>query len=162
MTPESEHAFLSRAERYCALEDRCSSAVLKKMIEWGCDETSAQSLLSHLQNDGFVDDERFVLRYCESKIRLQKWGPRKILFELRSKGISSELAAQGMSVVPLDEQQEILLALAQRKWADTRCADPRAHWSKVVNFLLSRGFDYGDIQPLKQQFASSEDEIDND
>ena len=57
------------------------------------DETTIESVLTHLIENDFQSDDRFVEMYVRMRSRLG-YGPRRIAQELQPRGVSSELINQ--------------------------------------------------------------------
>ena len=82
---------LSKIERYCAYQDRCTQEVVTKLRSWKIEEQELRQVLQILKNDGFIDDERYVQSYIRGKINTKQWGMQKIRMGLLQKGISKNL-----------------------------------------------------------------------
>ena len=142
---ESERAFVSKAEQYCVQGEQCRSAVFDKLKAWGADEELAQKVTDYLEEEGFIDERRYCRLYCESKLRLQKWGRVKIAYNLRMKRIGNELIEEALR--ELDEEQyfDTLRQLAENKRRSLHESDPRKLNAKLVSFLASHGFTMNEI-----------------
>ena len=142
---ESERAFVSKAEQYCVQGEQCRSAVFDKLKAWGADEELAQKVTDYLEEEGFIDERRYCRLYCESKLRLQKWGRVKIAYNLRMKRIGNELIEEALR--ELDEEQyfDTLRQLAESKRRSLHESDPRKLNAKLVSFLASHGFTMNEI-----------------
>lgn len=146
LTP-MEQQWLDKAQRYCAREEQCCSNVRQKMFSWGVPADSIERLLDLLVDDDFINEQRYVRSYCESKLRFQKWGRRKVAYQLYAKHISKSLVAEGLDLVPDDQYQEILFSLASHKLSSLPAGDPRNR-ERLTAFLLSRGYEMEFIQPI--------------
>lgn len=146
LTP-MELQWLAKAERYCAREEQCYSSVRQKLSAWGVPSDSADRIIDCLIDNDFINEHRYVRIYCESKLRLQKWGRRKVAYQLRSKRISNDLIAEGMETVTDEQYQDILLAVARAKWKTFTPGDQRNR-ERLMAFLISRGYEMEFIQPV--------------
>ena len=86
---ESEMTFVTKAEQYCATGEQCRSAVRDKLLTWGANQVLRERIVEYLTENDFINEERYCRIYCESKLRLQKWGRVKIEYQLRSKRIDN-------------------------------------------------------------------------
>ncbi|MBP5521281.1 MAG: RecX family transcriptional regulator, partial [Bacteroidales bacterium] len=92
----------------------------------------------------FVDDLRYAGAFAREKARLQGWGPVKIRFALRSKGIASELIEEALETVDTQAASDKLSKLLQAKAASLE-GDPQKKF-KLIKFALSRGYEYDQIR----------------
>ena len=109
------------------------------------DADKAQEVLDSLVGDRFVDDARYAAAFARDKARLEGWGPVKIGFKLRAKGIPQAAIDEGLSQIDADEAQEKLfrLVLAKRKSLE---GDPQIKL-KLLKFALGRGYSYDQAAP---------------
>lgn len=142
-----ELQWLAKAEHYCARDEQCASSVRIKLSAWGVPSDSADRIIDCLIDDDFINEHRYVRIYCESKLRLQKWGRRKVAYQLRTKRISNELIAEGLGVISDEQYQEILLSVAQSKWKTYSPGDVR-NKERLMAFLVSRGYEMEFVQPI--------------
>lgn len=115
----------------------------RKLSEYA-DSTTIQKLLCSLENDGYLSDQRF----CESFIRMrcgQGHGLIRINFDLRQKGISSELIAHCLEELAFD-WFELALEQYQRKYQrNLVCVDYKER-AKRTRFMAQRGFSMDQIK----------------
>ncbi|MBQ0015717.1 MAG: regulatory protein RecX [Bacteroidales bacterium] len=134
-------ALRDKAARYCAVEDRCSQTVRRKLREWGATPDEEREIVDYLIAECFVDDMRYARTYCGSKLRYQHWGRIKVAYQLRINGIDSAVAREVVQEVMTDEEYvEIMRRVADTKWASLR-VDVATRRVKVISFLVSRGYE---------------------
>lgn len=89
-----------------------------------------------------VDDVRLAERFVEFRSAERGWGPRRLVAELRHRGVAVEVAEQAARLDP--DQQQAALDTALRR-AEVR--GPRHWWrlserrARMVSSLIARGFD---------------------
>ncbi len=64
---------------------------MTKMRQIGADSRQCTEMLAIMEQEGFVDDERFARAYVRGKLRINGWGRLKIRNGLRAKLIDSKL-----------------------------------------------------------------------
>lgn len=143
---------LSRLQRLCSKAEYCSADVYRKALkDLEGDAQAASRVVASLVEDRFVDDARYAAIYAREKASLQGWGPVKIRFQLRGKGISeADITAALSQVEPekADDRLEKLLAAKYR----TLQEDPQ--WKlKLIKFALSRGYEYEKIATFVARMA---------
>lgn len=140
---------LAKAERYCANEEQCKTSVRKKLCDWGVSVDLSNKIVNKLVEQGFIDERRYARAYCSSKLRHQKWGRLKVIYQLRSKQIPPKFITDALLEIPDEEYRDIMRHVADEKWSTYDVADPLAkRKSKLTTFLASRGFEAPEIQNL--------------
>lgn len=150
---ESELAFLSKAEQYCAGGEQYRQAVVKKLLAWGADRDTAYKVVDHLCENDFIDEARYCRIYCESKLHLQKWGRIKMAYQLRAKGISNALIEEALANLDTDQYSDTLVQLAASKARTLHESDPMRRRQKLMGFLASHGFEMNEITRAMEQIG---------
>ena len=146
---EEEMSLLARAERYCANEEQCRTSVRKKLCDWGASMEASGKIVTRLIDQGFIDERRYARAYVSSKLRTQKWGRLKVVYQLRSKQVPPKFITEALAEIPDEEYRNILLDVANMKWSSYSTTEPVAkRRSKLVTFLASRGFESPEIQAM--------------
>lgn len=101
-------------------------------------QTAIDSVVDILKEYGYINDEAYAAIYCEHY--MQKYGVNKIKFELKNKGVSSEIIENAVSGIKNDDTLEELI----RKRVSGKELDVK-EYSKTVRYFLSKGFEYDAI-----------------
>lgn len=141
---EEKPSYLVKAERFCAMGEQCEYAVREKLRQWGANDVESDEVVSQLKEVGFLDESRYAQIYCRSKVRLQRWGRRKIQYQLRMKHLPDALIREGLASVSDEDYAMALHSVAENKWKSYAKSDPRRKY-KLVAFLQSRGFEMDEI-----------------
>ena len=153
MTDE-DMLLLAKAERYCANEEQCRTSVRKKLCDWGASLESSTKIINRLVDSNFIDERRFADDYCNSKLRGQKWGRLKVIYQLRSKQIPPKFITEALAKIPDEEYRAILRSVALEKWATYEDTDTVVRRkAKLSTFLASRGYEAGEIQAILLEFS---------
>lgn len=116
-----------KISKYCAYQERCRSEVMTKMRQIGADSRQCTEMLVILEQEGFVDDERYARAYVRGKFRINGWGRLKIRNGLRAKLIDSRLIETAIKEeINEEEYIELLKKILS---------------SKGLQTVLSRGFE---------------------
>ena len=119
----------------------------------------AQDATDRLEEQGYLDDERFAFSYARELIRLKSYGKRRIEQELYRKGIDRELI--GIVLDECDFPAEKLTELIERKFL--KYLSDEKGVNKTVNALLRYGYSYGEIRDsLKEIIDREEFEADDE
>ena len=118
------------------------------------DRQKAEEMVAALVADRFVDNARYAAAFAREKSGLQGWGPIKIRFQLRAKGISDADISSALCEIDTDKASARLEKLLRNKW-HTLQDDPQGRL-KLIKFALTRGYEYEEIDPLVRQITSPE------
>ena len=140
-------ACLSRLHRLCSRAEYCSSDMYRKALkDLEGDAEAAARVVASLKADKYLDDARYSACFAREKSSLQGWGTVKIRFQLRSKGISEEDIASGLSEIDSSLAEARLSKLLSDKHR-LLTEDPQCKL-KLLKFGLSRGYSYEEVSPL--------------
>lgn len=139
---------ITKLERYCAYQDRCTQEVLTKLRSLQVEEKEAQQILRLLKNDGFVDDERYAQSYIRGKVGLKQWGKQKIRMSLLQRGIPKELIDKYLEHITPQQYTDNLQA-AVRKWTQSHGLVTQENITKLYRHLMAKGFTYEEIKRVE-------------
>lgn len=147
---------LSRLQRLCSKAEYCRSQMYTKALrDLEGDADAAKRVVDSLVADRYVDDARYASAFAREKASIQGWGPVKIRFQLRSKGISDADIASGMSEIEEPKAARKLESVLAAKYR-TLQGDPQCKL-KLLKFALSRGYEYGDVAAAVDSVMKGED-----
>ena len=150
---EKQKKILGRLQTQCARREYCSKDIFKKALEkTEGDEAAAQEILQSLLSDGFVSDLRYASAFSREKSGISGWGPAKISFALRAKGIGREEIEAALLDIDPDKADSKLRKLMEHKWKSLQ-SDPQGKL-KLLRFALSRGYSYDKIRALAEEITS--------
>lgn len=147
---------LSRLQRLCSKAEYCRSQMYTKALrDLEGDTSAAKRVVDALVAEKYVDDARYASAFAREKSSIQGWGPVKIRFQLRSKGISDADIASGMSEIEQPKAARKLESVLAAKYR-TLQGDPQCKL-KLLKFALSRGYEYGDVAAAVDSVMKGED-----
>ena len=136
---------LSRLEAQCVKREYCVRDIMAKALKAAeGNQAEADELVASLRADKFVDDARYAAAFAREKSSLTGWGPVKIRFALRAKGMSETDITAGLAEIDSSRAEERLERLTAAKWKSLQ-DDPQGKL-KLIRFALSRGYDYDAVQ----------------
>lgn len=142
---EAYRKSLSRLQRLCSRAEYCSADMYRKALkDLDGDADAAAKVVAELTRDRYVDDARYAAAFAREKATLQGWGPVKIRFQLRGKGLSDAIIAEALQEIEpakADEKLDKILAAKARVLA----GDPQFKL-KLIKFGLSRGYEYPAVE----------------
>ena len=144
---EEYSAVLSRLQSLCSKRECCSSDVYgKALAAFDGDSGLAGKLLQSLVEDKYVDDLRYSSAFARDKSRLSGWGPAKIAYTLRGKGIDRTTIAEALRQVDPEEAEARMRTVLETKYRTLK-GDPHEKF-KLLKFGLTRGYEYDKIAPV--------------
>lgn len=140
---------LSRLQKLCSKAEYCKADIRRKALkDLEGDEDAAAKVVEALLSDKYVDDARYASAFAREKATLQGWGPVKIRFQLRAKGVSDADIRAALEEVEPEKADAKLQKLLQVK-AKTLEGDPQFRL-KLIKFGLSRGYEYDAVEKALQ------------
>ncbi|MBP5388945.1 MAG: RecX family transcriptional regulator [Bacteroidales bacterium] len=138
---------LSRLQNLCARSEHCAADVYRKALKaLEGDAEAAAAVRDALLADGYVDDLRYATAFARDKAALTGWGPVKIRFALRAKGLPEETVAAALAALEPERAEEKLRRLVEAK-ARSLEGDPQRRL-KLLKFALGRGYDYDSVEKI--------------
>lgn len=133
---------LGRLADMCARSERCESELRRKLAGWGIAPSDADKIMAWLAAKRFVDDARFARAYAADKLRISRWGPRKIRQGLCAKRVAPEAVAAAMAAIDPEECRQALRGILEAK--ARQGGDLLATYegrTRLYRFASQRGFD---------------------
>lgn len=116
----------------------------RKLQQRGADAELVAQELQRLQDEGLLNEERYLESYIRSRA-LAGRGPARIREELQQRGLARQDIELGLEAADIDWAEQ-LQDLWQRKFGE-KPADQKAY-AKQARFLLYRGYPMDQVQRL--------------
>ena len=140
-----ESQSLARLQRLCSRAEYCRSDIYRKALkDLEGDADAAARVSDALVQERYVSDARYASAFAREKASIQGWGPVKIRFQLRGKGISEadiSAALEEIDQAGATRQLDRLLSAKARSLA----GDPQIKL-KLLKYALSRGYEYEAVE----------------
>lgn len=147
MSEEEYKKLLSSLQALCVKREYCTQDMRQKAIKAAeGDAAVAAKLLEDLVRDRFVDDDRYACAFAREKSSLTGWGPAKISYALRMRGIPRQTIQDALAQIDAPAASSRLRKLLEAKWKVLR-DDPYGKF-KLIKYGLSRGYEYDEVSPL--------------
>ena len=154
---EREKSVYDALSAQCAKREYCTADVRRKALQrLEFDAAAAESVVSALVADGFVDDRRYAAAYAREKSALSGWGPVKIRAALLARGVARDVVVEALGEVDPARASAKLEKVLETKWRTLR-DDPQGRL-KLIRFALSRGYDYEPVRPLVERITRPEED----
>jgi len=145
---------INRLEALCVRQECCYGDIRRKAVSaLDGDVSSVEEIMSHLVENGFVDDARYAVSFAREKSRITGWGPEKIKCRLLTKGICREDIASALAQIDGDAAASRLDKLMRSRWSVLK-DDPYCKF-KLIKYALSRGYLYDDVEAAYNRIIES-------
>ena len=88
-----------KLEYYCSYQERCHSEVFNKIMKLTSDFKDANSIITKLIDDGYLNETRFCKEFCIGKFNHKNWGKKRIISELKKRKISIKNIEIGLNEI---------------------------------------------------------------
>lgn len=135
-------------EKYCVYQDRCHQEIEKKISIYTNVQDVKDSVIMHLIEHNYLNEERFAKNYVRGKFNQNHWGRNKIKLYLQSKNISTYNIATGLKEIEADIYLAALEKEMIKKEKFVKENNPFLKKKKVVSYLINKGFEFENINPM--------------
>lgn len=129
-----------KLEQFCAYQERCHAEVIDKMYKLKIAPAFHDSVLVHLIENNFLNEERFARSFARGKHKFKGWGKRRIEQELKFRGLSAYNIKIALKEIEADYLTNFY-ALAERKWETIQESSSEKKKQKWIGYLMRRGYE---------------------
>jgi len=103
-----------------------------------------------LREENFLNEERYVKAFISAHSK-KKWGKTKIRSALSGKRIDGELIKKYLDEIEEGDYDDQIKVLLQKKWKSMRTGSPKEKKTRLIRFLLSKGFEMGKVMTVLKE-----------
>ena len=144
----SENDAMIRLTAKCAGAEYCRADIRKMMSRWELPEGVADKIIKRLQDERYIDEQRYAHAFVRDKFRYNHWGWIRIEQELKRRGIAQEYIDEAKEEISEDANLEALRKIIESKRRTVKGKNEYEVNAKLFRFALSRGFSYEDIKEV--------------
>jgi regulatory protein len=137
---------LKKILHYCDYQDRCKKEIFTKLNSFELTDYDRDFIINFLNDEGYINDERYCRSYVKSKLSLKKWGVNKIKISLISKGVDRAIIDSVVSEIDQDSYKEELIKLLENKKINE--SDPYKRKAKLIRYAVSKGYSISDVMEI--------------
>jgi len=126
---------------YCLYRERSQTETRDKLLGYGLLPEIADTLLSELIQERFVDEERFARAYVRGKYRIKRWGKTRIKQGLYPHKLSDYVLRKAFSEIDPDRYFENLQYLAAKRWPLTKAKNDYQRRQNLFAYLMRQGYE---------------------
>ena len=150
-----------RAIRYLVYRDRSRNEIIRYLKKKKFSENAVDETLIFLENNEYINDERFAMQFGRSRIVNKKIGRLRLRLELGDKGLERQIIEETLnSLYEEYDEKKIALSCAKKKIATYSSSNSERDRRRIANFLGRKGFPSGIIYEVVTQlvpYASNND-----
>ena len=129
----------------------------QRLLRKGYAEDIIAQVLSQLEKVDLVNDERFASDWVSNRLINRPAGRSRMQWELRRKGVSSEIVDEALEQVDDETEFDMALELAQKKLGG-KIIEDRDSRRKLAGFLQRRGFHWDIVSRVLDRVGPEEEE----
>lgn len=133
---------------FCSYQDRCKQEVVTRLNDWDVPQEMVSTILGLLQDEKYLDEERYVKSFVRGKFEYKKWGRWKIRMILRQKGIAEQQIKDGLTVIEPDRYDEVIIQLLKAKIKSVKAENEWVLKQKLLASMAAKGFEPEIVQEL--------------
>ena len=133
-----------RAVKLLAAKPRSVAELRERLLRRkGTTAAVVETVISRLQEYGYLDDERFAFSYASFKVKQRPLGRRRLARDLKFKKVASEVANEALEMVYAETPEEQLIDRAIEKRLRLRGRPKnRVEAKSLFDHLLRQGFPF--------------------
>lgn len=138
------HSFkiiLSKAQHYCAYQERCIQDIRKKLNNWSLQKEFTEKIIKKLLEEKYIDEERFAKTFAGGKFRINKWGRNRIINELKKRQIPDLYIQIAIEEIDDDTYLKTLKAIILKKLKGLKVEDKNKCKQKAARYAISKGYE---------------------
>ena len=156
---KTESEMFSVMANYCAQTERCLFDVRKKIRAENFSRDEEKCIIDRLVSEKYIDEKRFSCSFVHDKFHLNRWGRIKITYELKLRGIPSEIFYEAIETINEDEYLTALAELLKNKKRLVKGRSTQDIYQKLSRFAATRGFEPELInRTIKRMFKNMDDD----
>lgn len=146
MRQNSEHKSFTfaeitkKAEIYCAYQERCHGETIQKLKTLTTSQSVIDSVIVHLIENNFLNEERFACSFARGKHRIKHWGKIRIVNELKSRSISKYNIDTALKEIQ-EEYLDTFHFSTEKFWDTIQEKNTLKKRKKFCDFFLRKGFE---------------------
>lgn len=132
---------IKKMESYCAYQERCHKDVRTKLKEMNMIPLAVDTIISHLINNDYLNEERFAKSFVSGKFTIKKWGKERITRELKARNISEYNIKAALSTISAKAYHKTFDELLEKRLSQLAETTLLKKKKKLADYLLYRGWE---------------------
>ena len=143
-----------RALKLLEYRSRSRAEIARRLCRAGFAEDVIEETLIRLEELGLIDDVQFSRSWVNHRLAGRAMGKTRIKWELRQKGVPTDVAEEALSAVDADAEYESALDAAGRRWRKDAQLDERTKRRRTASYLRRQGFEWEIINKILNDLSA--------
>ncbi|WKY43459.1 RecX family transcriptional regulator [Eubacteriaceae bacterium ES2] len=131
---------MDAAVKYLSYQSRTESEVILHLQKKGFSEDLISKVIVKLKEYRYIDDEEYLKSFLATNQSVKKHGRKRVLHDLQKKGLSQQLLNKLDECYPLNKEQKLCQALAQKYEPTIKGKSLRERQKKLYEKLIRLGY----------------------
>lgn len=150
---DAEEKIYSRAVNFATIRPRSEKEIKDWFKRKKVPDDVVEVVFNRLKNLNLVDDLNFAKWWIDQRKTFRPKSKRFIQFELRKKGISSEIITELLSEWSSEDEGNIALSLGAKRHKRLTHLPVDEQRKKLTAFLAARGFSWSEVKKVIDQLV---------
>lgn len=139
---------------WCARRERSTAQCKKKLATYDLSTEQTDEILTGLEQENYLSDERYADAFTSGHIRIKRWGRMKIQRHLAAEGIPESVVRKAFDeqVDPAEYDQNMRDLLNKKLKTLGDCSHP-AERQKAIRYMQQRGYETEKVITLLEELA---------
>lgn len=138
----TEREAFNKAAVYCSRSEHCVSEVCEKLRQWGVSDTEVQQrIVLQLEEESYIDENRFCHAFVHDKFNFNHWGRRKIAMYLSQKRLPSAYIEEALQEIGDDDSLQAAKEVLAAKLPSIKADNSYELYAKLMRFAAGRGIE---------------------
>lgn len=139
--PNSISAITKKLEYYCSYQERSHNEVIEKLKSFFLTSEERDTIIVHLIQENFLNEERFACAFARGKHHIKKWGKVRIVNELKFRNISKYNIDKALQEFTTEEYLHAFHELAEKQWEFIKESNSLKKKKKFCDYMLRKGWE---------------------
>lgn len=131
-----------KALRLLEFRSHSEKELRDKLLRAGSNSEDIDSAVEFLTEYGFLNDEKYALAKARDLANLKKFGKKRIVSELKMRGIAPEYIEEALAATEVDEIEVLLPMLRKKLGGDFE----RKSTERAFRYFATKGYKFEDIK----------------
>lgn len=145
---------LAQMMSLCSSREYCRADIMAKLENKKLQEKDIDKIITQLEKEKFIDEERYARAFANDKFRYNDWGKIKISSQLKAKHISDRHITAALEGIEEREYLEKIQKLLTAKRKTIKAKNQYDLYGKLFRYGQSKGFE----SELLYRFINSPEE----
>lgn len=152
---EEERKVLDSALNYLSYRARSEKEVYTRLMQKEYPHNFILNAIAYCKEYGYINDKEFALSFIRDKTNINKYGPKKLRYELYKKGVSQNIIDE-VIVPDRDTEYDMALELGLKKIDKYKNDSKDAIYRKLGGFLQRKGYSYDIVYKVLREIVDVE------